>query len=215
MSERYFAVLWDMDGTLIDSEPLHFQSMAHALAKFGIAADAGLRAKTTGLSESEVLAFCRSGLGITVSHEHWAELRNDYYLARARTLAARQGALPAFLRLRQQGVPQAVVSNSARPIVDANLRALSLYDGTISISRNDVRMAKPDPEPYLMAASAIGLDPAECLVVEDSLAGVRSGIAAGMYVLYWPETMPRGIPEGAVTYVSSAMDLETLLQQLL
>ena len=213
---RYSAVLWDMDGTLIDSEPLHFQSMAHALATFGIAADAGLQAKTTGLSESEVLDFCRSNLGITVSHEHWTALRNGYYLARTQTLEARQGALPAFLRLKQRGIPQAVVSNSARPIVDANLRALSLHDeGITSISHNDVRMAKPDPEPYLMAAATIGLDPAECLVIEDSLAGARSGIAAGMHVLYWPETVPRDIPEGPVTYVRSATDLETRLLQLL
>ena len=67
--KNYSAVLWDMDGTLIDSEPLHFQSMVHALASFGIAADGGLQARTTGLSESEVLAFCRSELGVTVSHE--------------------------------------------------------------------------------------------------------------------------------------------------
>ena len=204
-----------MDGTLIDSEPLHFQSMAHALASVGIAADAGLQAKTAGLSESEVLDFCRSGLGITISHERWAALRNGYYLTRAQTLKARQGALPAFLRLKRSGVPQAVVSNSARPIVDANLRALSLHDKTISISRNDVRMPKPDPEPYFVAAAAIGLDPVKCLVVEDSLAGARSGIAAGMHVLYWPETVPRDIPEGPVTYVHSATDLETRLVQLL
>lgn len=214
--ERYSAVLWDMDGTLIDSEPLHFRSMAYALSSLGVTADKGLQARTTGLSESEVLDFCRRSLGITVSAESWAELRNSYYLARSSTLQARHGALPIFLRLAQRGIPQAVVSNSARPIVNANLRALSLQDGEItSISRNDVRMAKPDPEPYLLAAAAIGLDPPACLVVEDSLAGARSGIAAGMHVLYWPEGMPGILPEGQATYVRSATDLETFVQQLL
>jgi HAD superfamily hydrolase (TIGR01509 family) len=210
------AVLWDMDGTLIDSEPLHFQSMVHALASFGIPADEGLQAKTTGLSESEVLAFCRSELGVTVSHERWADLRNTYYLARAGSLAARPGALPVFLQLKRRGIPQAVVSNSARTIVDANLRALSLHDGAVpSISRNDVRMAKPHPEPYLMAAAALGVEARACLVVEDSLAGTRSGVAAGMHVLYWPEAIPAAIPDGSATCVRSAAELETLLQRLL
>lgn len=210
------AVLWDMDGTLIDSEPLHFQSMVHALASFGIAADGGLQARTTGLSESEVLAFCRSELGVTVSHERWADLRHTYYLARAGSLAARPGALPVFLQLKRRGIPQAVVSNSARTIVDANLRALSLHDGAVpSISRNDVRMAKPHPEPYLMAAAALGVEARACLVVEDSLAGTRSGVAAGMHVLYWPEAIPAAIPDGSATCVRSAAELETLLQRLL
>lgn len=210
------AVFWDMDGTLIDSEPLHFQSMVHALASFGIAADGGLQARTTGLSESEVLAFCRSELGVTVSHERWADLRNTYYLARAGSLAARPGALPVFLQLKRRGIPQAVVSNSARTIVDANLRALSLHDGAVpSISRNDVRMAKPHPEPYLMAAAALGVEARACLVVEDSLAGTRSGVAAGMHVLYWPEAIPAAIPDGSATCVRSAAELETLLQRLL
>lgn len=214
--ERYAAVLWDMDGTLIDSEPLHFRSMAHALASLGVAADESLQAKTTGLSESEVLDFCRSSLGITVSAERWAELRNSYYLPRAASLAARPGALAIFLGLRQRGIPQAVVSNSARLIVDANLRALLLGDDAIpSISRNDVRMAKPHPEPYLLAAAMLGLRPAECLVIEDSLAGVRSGVAAGMHVLYWPEVAPEALPHGAVTCVDSAPDLESRLRLLL
>jgi len=215
-SKSHSAVLWDMDGTLIDSEPLHFQSMVHALASLGVPAEAGLQARTTGLSESEVLAFCRSHLGIAVSPDRWAELRNSYYLARAGSLVARQGALPIFLRLKRRGIPQAVVSNSARPIVDANLRALSLHDdGLPSVSRNDVRMAKPHPEPYLMAAAALGLEPTACLVVEDSLAGTRSGVAAGMHVLFWPEAIPAAIPDGSATCVRSAADLETHLQRLL
>ena len=216
VGKRYSAVLWDMDGTLIDSEPLHFRSMAYALASLGVPADESLQAKTTGLSESEVLDFCRSSLGVTVDTERWAELRNGYYLARATSLQARAGALPIFLGLAQRGIPQAVVSNSARPIVDANLRTLSLMsDGMRSVSRNDVRMAKPHPEPYLLAAAWLGLSPAECLVVEDSPAGARSGIAAGMNVLYWPEVAMEILPHEAVIYVDSAVDLELRLRQLL
>ncbi|MFT3847399.1 MAG: HAD family phosphatase [Propionivibrio sp.] len=213
---RCLAVLWDLDGTLIDSEPLHFRSMAHALTSLGVTADAELQARTTGLSESEVLDFCRGSLGIAVSAERWSGLRNDYYLARAATLRARHGALPIFLGLGRDGIPQAVVSNSARPIVDANLQALSLGDDAVpSISRDDVWMAKPHPEPYLLAAAQLGLAPEACLVVEDSLAGVCAGVAAGMRVLYWPEGTSAMLPAGAVTCVASAPDLEARLRALL
>ena len=219
MSERYSAVLWDMDGTLIDSEPLHFQSMVHALCSLGAPVDEGLQAKTTGLSESEVLDFCRHSLGIVVSDETWAELRHSYYLARSTSLQARRGALPTFVRLAQRGIPQAVVSNSARLIVDANLQALSFGAAEIlnipSISRNEVRMAKPHPEPYLLAAAMLALPPAECLVIEDSFAGALSGVAAGMRVLFWPESTPEALPQGSVTYVDAASDLESQLRVLL
>lgn len=208
-----------MDGTLIDSEPLHFRSMAHALSSLGVPADEDLQAKMTGLSESEVLNFCRRSLGIIVSAEIWAELRNSYYLARSTSLQSRLGALPTFLRLAQRGIPQAVVSNSARLIVDANLQALSVdavgISSIPSISRNDVRMAKPHPEPYLLAAATLGLPPAECLVIEDSFAGTRSGVAAGMRVLFWPESTPGELPHGSVTYVETASDLESKLCMLL
>jgi len=217
--ERYSAVLWDMDGTLIDSEPLHFRSMVHALSSLGAPVDEGLQAKTTGLSESEVLDFCRRSLGIIVSAEIWTELRNSYYLARSTGLQARRGALPTFLHLAQRGTPQAVVSNSKRIIVDANLQALSFDAAKIlsipSISRDDVRMAKPHPEPYLLAAATLGLPPAECLVIEDSFAGARSGVAAGMRVLFWPESTPEALPHGTVTYIEATSDLESQLRMLL
>ena len=76
-------------------------------------------------------------------------------------------------------------------------------------------MAKPHPEPYLLAAATLGLPPAECLVIEDSFAGARSGVAAGMGVLFWPAPTPEALPHGPVTYIEAAPDLESQLRMLL
>jgi len=82
----------------------------------------------------------------------------------------------------------AIVSNSDRMLVDANLRAAGLQvPGLVSVARNDVRFGKPRPEPYLRAAWLLGVDPSDCIVVEDSVPGARAGLAAGMTVIGWPE----------------------------
>ncbi len=93
---------------------------------------------------------------------------------------------------------QAVVSNSDRLVVDANLRTVGLaHAGMKTVSRNDVREGKPHAEPFLRAAWLAGVDPGRAVVVEDSFTGALAGLAAGMRTLYWPERPMPG-PAGAV-----------------
>ena len=97
------------------------------------------------------------------------------------TLKPRPGALEIFRDLQRAGVVQAVVSNSDRLIVDANLGAVGLVEpGMKSVSRNDVREGKPLPEPFLRAAWLTGIDPAETFVMEDSFHR-RHGRAGGRH----------------------------------
>lgn len=184
----FAAVLWDMDGTLIDSEPLHFRSLASVLDGFGVRADPGLQERLIGMSTSEVFQFCRAEFSLEITESEWGRRRTDFYLDGAASLTPRPGALEAFKSLAGAGVAQAIVSNSDRVIVDVNLRALGL-DGQrpVSISRSDVVKAKPHPESYLLAARALDVSAETCIVVEDSLPGVCAGKAAGMRVWYWPQ----------------------------
>lgn len=177
-----------MDGTLIDSEPLHFRSLASVLDGFGVRADPGLQERLIGMSTSEVFQFCRSEFSLEITESEWTRRRTAFYLDGAAGLVPRQGALEAFKSLARSRIAQAIVSNSDRVIVDANLRVLGL-DGQrpVSVSRSDVLNAKPHPEPYLLAARALDVSADACVVVEDSLPGVRAGRAAGMHVLYWPQ----------------------------
>lgn len=184
----FAAVLWDMDGTLIDSEPLHFRSMISVLDGLGVRAAPELQSVLTGMSASEVFQFCRSEFSLVITEAEWARRRTAFYLRGAMNLAPRTGALEVFKELAGSGVAQAIVSNSDRVILGANLKALSLdAEKWVNVSRSDVARAKPHPEPYLLAARQLGVSAGACVVVEDSLPGVRAGRAAGMCVWYWPQ----------------------------
>jgi HAD superfamily hydrolase (TIGR01509 family) len=186
-----------MDGTLVDSEPLHEAALVNALDAVGIAPPPDFHQHIIGRDAKEVHGWCRDHLGLDLPLREWLRLKYRSYLAGADDLQPREGAVDLFHRLREQGYAQAIVSNSDRMVVNANLDAAGLSDpGLVTISRNDARTGKPGAEPYLRAAWLLDVDPRDCLVVEDSQTGARAGIAAGMRTMFWPET-DLATPEGA------------------
>lgn len=204
------AVFWDMDGTLVDSEPLHEAALVAALRSVGIAPPVNLHERVLGIAAGPVYEMLRSEFGLDLPFDDWIVRKYDHYLPMAETLKPRPGAIEAFNALRALGVQQAVVSNSDRVIVDANLSAVGLiYPGMRTISRNDVREGKPRPEPFLRAAWLAGVDPADAVAVDDSVTGATSGLAAGMRTIFWPEAPMEG-PPGAVV-INSAEELRAQL----
>lgn len=204
------AVYWDMDGTLIDSEPLHEQSMATVLTSLGITPPADLHDSIIGISALPIYEMLRDTLGLSLSFDDWIVRKYVYYMEHVGRLAPRPGAVEIFRDLRALGVPQAVVSNSDRLIVEANMRVIGIdRPGMKSVTRNDVRLGKPEPEPYLRAAWLTGIDPTESFVVEDTVTGALAGIAAGMRTLFWPQ-QPIEPPAGAIL-ITSAEDLKSRL----
>jgi HAD superfamily hydrolase (TIGR01509 family) len=182
------AVLFDMDGTLVDSERMHYDAMVHALSAMGYALPDRLAGMMTGMTGADCHALLQRSIGFQPSLAEYTEAKYRSYLETAPTLLRREGADAALALLSETGTPFAIVSNSDRMLVDANLRAAGLQrPELISISRNDVRRGKPDREPYLRAAYLLGVDPAKCIVVEDSIPGAVAGHAAGMTVIGWPE----------------------------
>lgn len=191
------AVFWDMDGTLTDSEPLHEAALVAALHSVGIAAPADLHERVLGIAAWPVYEMLRDEFGLDLPFDDWIVRKYDHYLPMAPTLKPREGAIEIFNELQGLGVPQAVVSNSDRLIVDANLRAVGLtYPGLRTISRNDVRQGKPYAEPFLRAAWLAGVDPADAVAIDDSWTGATAGLAAGMKTIFWPEK-PMAGPPGA------------------
>lgn len=192
------AVYWDMDGTLIDSEPLHEEALVVALRGLGIAPPRDLHERVLGVAAYPVYEMLRDEFGLDLPFDDWIVHKYAHYLREAPRLKPRPGALEIFRDLKARGVEQGVVSNSDRLIVDANLRALDIHEaGMRTVSRNDVRNGKPDPEPYLRAAWLTGIDPADSVVMEDSRPGVTAGLAAGMRTVFWPEA-PQSGPAGAL-----------------
>ena len=204
------AVYWDMDGTLIDSEPLHDESLSMALRSLGIEPPPDLHERVLGVAAVPVYEMMRAEFGLTLPFDAWIARKYAHYLEEAPKLKPRPGAMEIFRDLKARGVVQGIVSNSDRLVVDANMRALGLHEaGMRTITRNDVRNGKPDPEPYLRAAWLTGIDPAQSAVMEDSWPGACSGIAAGMPTVYWPERPQEG-PPGALV-AQSADDVRAFL----
>jgi HAD superfamily hydrolase (TIGR01509 family) len=199
-------VLWDLDGTLVDSEPLHEETLVMSLRAEGIRPPPDLHAWVVGMPATQIHETFRERCGLAMPFEAWRRWRIQAYLERASRLQPRTQALEVFNELQALGVRQAVVSNSERPIVDINLRAIGLVEaGLVTVSRNDVRRGKPEPEPYLRAAWLLELDSSSATVVEDSITGAKAGLAAGFRTLFWPQS-PVSSPTGAVL-IEHASDL--------
>lgn len=175
------AIAWDIDGTLVDSEPLHYRALLAGSAAVG--ADLGhvTEAEFRGVHMRDVWQSIRKFVPATVSFELWLDKIQDYYIEHSQQLIAIPGAVETIRAMAAQGLKQVCVSNSNRRIVDANVHALGIAPILeFSLSLDDVKKGKPDPEPYLAAAHMLGLAPQEVLVVEDSVTGATSGHLAGM-----------------------------------
>ncbi len=204
------AVYWDMDGTLIDSEPLHDDALVAALSSVGIAAPPDLHERVLGQAAQQVYRMMCDEFGLRLPFDDWIRRKYDHYLAHAPSLKPRPGALEIFRDLQRKGVSQAVVSNSDRLVVDANLRAVGIMEpGLKTVSRNDVRDGKPAGEPFLRAAWLTGVAPGDSVVMEDSVTGATAGLAAGMKTVFWPER-PKVGPEGALV-ANNVEDVRRLL----
>ncbi len=178
---RIAAVAWDIDGTLIDSEPLHHQALLEASATFNV----GLRdlppLAFRGVHMEDVWMRLRGRFPATLTRSEWLDGIENRYIAGAGRLRALAGARLAIQRLALADIPQVCVSNSSRRIVDANLATLELLPYLqFSISLDDVANGKPHPEPYTMAARRLGIEPQRLLAVEDSESGLASASAAGL-----------------------------------
>jgi HAD superfamily hydrolase (TIGR01509 family) len=198
------AVFWDMDGTLTDSEPLHEAALVAALASAGVSPPTDLHERVLGVSAIPVYEMLRNEHGLSLPFEEWIVRKYDHYWPLVAELKPRPGAVETFNDLRARGVAQAVVSNSDRMVVDANLRAVGLaYPGLRTVSRNDVREGKPHPEPFLRAAWLAGVEPGEAVAIDDSWPGAQAALAAGMKTIFWPER-PMDGPDGALNLNSIA-----------
>jgi HAD superfamily hydrolase (TIGR01509 family) len=176
-------VLFDMDGPLVDSEPTQFSAVVAVLRNHGHTVPRALSEEIAGMTGEVCHALLRDRLGLALSFSAYSA-----HLEVAASLSWRPLADAVINALKRDGIPHGIVSNSDRILVDATLRAIGLQrPGLVSVTHNDVHNGKPHAEPYLRAAYLLGLDPADCIVVEDSIPGAVAGLAAGMTVIASPE----------------------------
>jgi HAD superfamily hydrolase (TIGR01509 family) len=180
----YAAVLWDLDGTIIDSEPLWMAGEHELAERYGAAwtEEDGLALVGNTLIESG--RYIKDRLGADMSPEEIVDFLVLRLAAALREdIPWRPGARGLIEALAAQDVPQALVTMSYASIAEPVAAVLPF--GTV-VTGDAVTHGKPHPEPYLLAAERLGVDPADCLAVEDSRTGATSANAAGCHVLVVP-----------------------------
>jgi len=180
----FAAVLWDMDGTLIDSEPIWIEEESRLMRSLG-ANWTDLDAKhCLGGPIERVDAYMRERAGNRHAPLELSNLLIERMVDRlAAETAFTPGARSLIDELCALPVPMALVSASTRSIMDAALESIGSHYFKITISHDDVSQTKPDPEGYLAAAAAIGVPIEETLIIEDSITGMTAAIDSGAYVL--------------------------------
>jgi beta-phosphoglucomutase len=187
MSQVIKAVLFDMDGVLIEAKEWHYESLNRALALFGFEISRYDHLVTyDGLPTRRKLEMLTRERGLpTGLHTLVNDLKQKYTMeivnSKCRPTFHHQYALA---KLKARGLRLAVCSNSIRQTVDQMLVRAGIYQCfDLTLSNEDVRKAKPDPEIYATAMSRLGLLPEQCIVVEDNQTGIKAAIAAGAHVL--------------------------------
>ena len=177
------AVAWDIDGTLVDSEPLHLKSLILVCKKYNIDISDLPDEYFIGVNLYGVWQVLQKRFPASLKFDEWTHEINSFYFANSSTLTMRPHASEVINELYILDITQVAVSNSNRSVVDINLAALGASKiMSFSISLDDVEKGKPDPSPYQMATAKLGLEPYEILAIEDSNSGIISARKAGLLV---------------------------------
>lgn len=183
MGGTYSAVVFDLDGVLWDGEPLYHEAFNVVLAPKGHRLSEDDYNEIIGHSIEYCWQWLRDRFSLSDPAAEFLRAYNQAVLRLLeRPMEPLPGVRPLIDELRRREVPIAVASSSLRQWVDATLRGLGLqdiFDATVSAS--EVASGKPAPDLYLKAARKLGVAPERCLAVEDTLAGVQSAKAAGMF----------------------------------
>lgn len=192
------AILWDMDGTLLDSEKLWDVSLEALAEQLGGTLSAEGRESMVGSNMAHSLTILFDDLGIPCTPE---DLATAQKWLRAKTaelfdagLEWRPGAREALELVGRSGLPMALVTNTERFLTERALGTLGRDRFGAIVCGDEVQLGKPHPEPYQKAAEMLGLRPAECLAIEDSPTGTAAAEAAGTTVLVIPCAVP--VPAG-------------------
>ncbi|HYN32256.1 MAG TPA: HAD family phosphatase [Ilumatobacteraceae bacterium] len=197
------AVLWDMDGTLVDTEPYWIDSEFELVAQYGGTWTTADAHSIVGYDLLDAGHELRTRGGVEMESAEIAKWLLDCVIARvADELPWRPGARELLAECNTEGVPCALVTMSWRPLADAVILASPEGSFAVSITGDEVTNGKPDPEPYLTAAAALGVDPRACVAIEDSPTGVASAVAAGCATLGVPHVVPVAAAPG-LTIVDS------------
>lgn len=185
------AVVFDMDGLLVDTETVVFRAMQHAAGGIGGEMPFATFQRMVGLqhAHSDLILIEHFGAGFDL--DAWQSVVSAHFREQlAAGIALKAGAVEILDQLDVLGLPRAIATSSSLESVRASLGPHSLVDRFDALITRDVQTrGKPHPEPFLKAAAALGVDPSDCLALEDSHNGVRSASSAGMMTVMVPDML--------------------------
>ncbi|GAA5078399.1 HAD family hydrolase [Nocardia iowensis] len=198
MTARLAAVLWDMDGTLLDSEKLWDVAVRELAREHGHEMTDELRHALIGASGPDALRLIFTGLGIESTPEALGAA-GDFLEWRVTELMTgpipwRPGAKDALALVKEAGLASALVTNTKRSLTEFGLDTLGRDFFDVSVCGDEVARGKPEPDVYQRAAELLGVDPRDCVAVEDSPTGTRAARAAGCAVIVIPCEI--AVPDG-------------------
>jgi HAD superfamily hydrolase (TIGR01509 family) len=203
------AVLFDMDGTLVDSEKVWDVGLRELAIRYGGELSAPARTRMVGTSMAESMAILHADLG-----QPWRDpIDSELWLVRrvrdlfAEGLIWRPGARRLLAEVRAAGVPTALVTSTGRELVDVALATIGADNFDAVVCGDDVDENKPHPEPYRTAAGLLGVEVVGCVAIEDSPTGIRSALAAGCHVVAVPSEVDLSDVDGVIV-VASLDELE-------
>ncbi|ADD44143.1 HAD family hydrolase [Stackebrandtia nassauensis] len=207
------AVLFDMDGTLMDSEKLWAVGLRELCQRLGGELTNSLRLQLVGMDQRESMEVVHTAFGLPFSG---IDDSAAWLIGRMKEIFAdgvvwRPGAQELLHEVRSRGLATALVTATGRELVDVIIETIGAHHFDATVVGDEVTHNKPDPEPYLTAMKTLRLSPADCLAIEDSPTGVASAHAAGSPVLAVPSEVPIP-PRSGVTVLDTldGVDVERL-----
>ena len=192
---RYKAILFDMDGVLIESEFLMRKAAIQALSEYGISPRHEDFIEFTGMGEDRFVGGVAEKYGLTYTFA-MKERAYDYFGEQVKELAEVPAGVKEMLtQLHEMGLTLAVCSAADLRKVRYNIQAIGVDESifTALVTGSDVKRKKPFPDIYLEGARRVGIDPKDCLVVEDAISGIQAAHAAGMHAVGVPTTFSREV----------------------
>lgn len=208
-------VIFDMDGVLADTEPLHAAATLDVLRADGFCAEDDLCQEFLGSTDTRMFEVLRERLSLPAPVRHYVERKRAGVFERVgRGLLANPGVHELLLGLKMRSIPCVVASSSDHDLITAIVRAVGIHKSFARFfSGQDVTQPKPAPDIFLLAAKELRAEPSRCLVIEDSPAGIAAARAAGMQVLGVRTEMTRGLDLSAANRVVDSLaefDLESI-----
>jgi len=214
--KRLRAVIFDLDGVIVDSEKAHLHTFNKALAPLGVKIlPAVWKRDYTGVGSVAILqdVFAKHGIkqDIRPTLSKRAEIYQDH--VEQKGLQATPGIKEFFATLQKNGVATAIASGGHKPHILASMMAIGMPNMPF-VGLEDVKNRKPAPDAFLLAAEKLGADPLECIVFEDSLAGIKAAAAAGMPCVALTTTMPRKALDGKAAIIINDFKSPQLRKEL-